>query len=64
MRADGARLNLSLRGELAAKGLVFNDPHLDPFRATLVKSGFYTEWRQKYGEEAWGLLEKYTGKLG
>ena len=64
MRADGAKLNLSLRSELAAKGLVFNDPPLDPFRATLVKSGFYTEWRQKYGEEAWGLLEKYTGKLG
>lgn len=64
MRADGAKLNSSLRGELSAKGLVFNDPKLEPFRATLVKSGFYTEWRQKYGEEAWALLEKYTGKLG
>ena len=64
MRADGAKLNSSLRSELAAKGLTFNDPKLDAFRATLVKSGFYTEWRQKYGEEAWALLEKYTGKLG
>ena len=64
MRADGAKLNSSLRSELAAKGLVFNDPKLDAFRATLVKSGFYAEWRQKYGEEAWALLEKYTGKLG
>ena len=64
MRADGAKLNSSLRSELAAKGLIFNDPKLDAFRATLVKSGFYTEWRQKYGEEAWALLEKYTGKLG
>ena len=64
MRADGAKLNASLRGELAAKGLVFNDPQLEPFRATLVKSGFYTEWKQKYGDEAWALLEKYTGKLG
>ena len=64
MRADGAKLNSSLRGELTAKGLVFNDPKLDAFRDTLVKSGFYTEWRQKYGEEAWALLEKYTGKLG
>ena len=64
MRADGAKLNSSLRSELTAKGLVFNDPKLDAFRATLVKSGFYAEWRQKYGEEAWALLEKYTGKLG
>ncbi len=64
MRADGAKLNSSLRSELAAKGLVFNDPKLDAFRATLVKSGFYAEWRQKYGEEAWALLEKFTGKLG
>ena len=64
MRADGAKLNSSLRSELAGKGLVFNDPQLDTFRATLVKSGFYAEWRQKYGEEAWALLEKFTGKLG
>jgi tripartite ATP-independent transporter DctP family solute receptor len=64
MRADGMKLNASLRTELAAKGLVFNEPRLDAFRATLVKSGFYAEWRQKYGEEAWALLEKFTGKLG
>ena len=64
MRTDGTRLNSTLRGELTTKGLVFNDPKLDAFRDTLVKSGFYTEWRQKYGEEAWALLEKYTGKLG
>jgi len=64
VRADGLKLNTSLRGELTAKGLVFNDPKLEPFRATLVKSGFYAEWRQKYGEEAWALLEKFTGKLG
>ncbi len=64
MRADVAKSNASLRAELSAKGLVFNDPKLDPFRETLVKSGFYAEWRKKYGEEAWALLEKYTGKLG
>ena len=64
MRADGAKLNGSLRTELAAKGLVFNDPKLDVFRDTLVKSGFYAEWRKKYGEEAWALLETYTGRLG
>ena len=64
MRADGTKLNASLRTELTAKGLIFNDPKLDAFRETLVKSGFYAEWRKKYGEEAWALLENYTGKLG
>jgi len=64
MRADGARLNASLRPELTAKGLVFNDPQLAPFRERLVASGFYSEWKKKYGEEAWALLEKHTGKLG
>ena len=64
MRADGSKLNSSLRSELAAKGLVFNDPKLEPFRAILIKSGFYAEWKQKYGDEAWALLEKFTGKLG
>ena len=33
MRADGAKLNSSLRGELTAKGLVFNEPQLDAVRA-------------------------------
>ena len=64
MRADGVKLNASLRAELTSKGLTFNDPKLGAFRETLVKSGFYAEWRKKYGEEAWTLLEKHTGKLG
>jgi tripartite ATP-independent transporter DctP family solute receptor len=64
MRADGIKLNTSLRAELTSKGMVFNEPDLEPFRQLLVKSGFYTEWKQKYGDEAWALLEKFTGKLG
>ena len=27
-------------------------------------AGFYKEWREKLGAEAWGLLEKQVGKLG
>lgn len=64
VRADVARLNASLHSELQAKGMVFNTPDPAPFRATLAKSGFYAEWHKKYGDEAWALLEKYTGKLG
>ena len=29
----------------------------------LKSSGFYTEWKGKYGDEVWGKLEKYSGKL-
>jgi TRAP-type transport system periplasmic protein len=64
MRADGAKLNATLRPDLVSKGLVFNDPKLGAFRDLLISSGFYSEWKQKYGEEAWALLEKHTGKLG
>jgi hypothetical protein len=30
----------------------------------LKKAGFYAEWKAKYGEEAWALLEKAAGALG
>jgi TRAP-type C4-dicarboxylate transport system substrate-binding protein len=63
-REEIARQNTSLKSDLAAKGLVFNDVDPAPFREILTKSGFYAEWKSKFGEEAWGLLEESTGKLG
>ncbi len=62
-REEVARQNTSLKSDLAAKGLIFNDVDPAPFRETLSKSGFYAEWRTKFGPEAWGLLEEATGKL-
>lgn len=62
-RADVAKLNDSLEGSLKAKGLVFNDPDKAPFRDKLKQAGFYAEWKKKYGEQAWGLLEKAVGGL-
>ena len=62
-RDDVAELNATLQQSLAAKGLVFNRPDPAPFRDKLRAAGFYSEWRSKYGEEAWGILEKSTGKL-
>ena len=29
-----------------------------------AKAGFYAEWKGKYGDEAWAILEKSVGKLG
>ena len=62
-RDDVAKLNATLQQDLAAKGLVFNRPDPAPFRDKLRAAGFYTEWKGKYGDEAWGLLEKSVGKL-
>jgi tripartite ATP-independent transporter DctP family solute receptor len=62
-RADVAQLNASLQKELADKGMVFNQPKIDAFRDKLRSAGFYAEWKGKYGDEAWALLEKSTGKL-
>jgi len=62
-REDVAELNATLQQSLAAKGLEFNRPDAAPFRDKLRSAGFYTEWKAKYGDEAWGLLEKSAGKL-
>ncbi|KAA5614427.1 TRAP transporter substrate-binding protein [Rhodovastum atsumiense] len=63
-RADIARLSVSLRQDLATKGLVFNEVNQAPFRAALAGTSFYADWKAKYGPEAWELLEQATGKLG
>ena len=34
-----------------------------PFQEQLRKSGFYVQWRNKFGEEVWSLLEQVTGRL-
>jgi TRAP-type transport system periplasmic protein len=63
-REDIAKLNNSLQAELEAKGMVFNRPDPAPFRDMLKRKGFYTQWHQKFGDDAWTRLEKYVGKLG
>ena len=30
-------------------------------REALRKAGFYAEWKKKYGDEAWAILEKAVG---
>src|SRR5579871_3110492 len=62
-RADVAKLNAGLQQDLAGKGLAFNQPTVAPFRDKLRSAGFYAEWKGKYGDQAWELLEKSVGKL-
>ena len=62
-RADLAKLNADNRGSLQSKGLAFNDVDTTPFRDKLRSAGFYKEWRGKYGEEAWHVLEDSVGQI-
>ena len=38
----------------------YDDPA--PFEARLREAGFYAEWKGKYGDEAWAILEKAVGR--
>jgi tripartite ATP-independent transporter DctP family solute receptor len=62
-RADVAKLNTTVQEDLTGKGLIFNKPPTDPFREKLRSAGFYAEWKGKFGDEAWTILENAVGKL-
>jgi len=62
-RDDIRALNQSLGGELAKKGMAFNETDPEKFRAVLRNAGFYAEWKAKYGAQAWAVLERQVGAL-
>jgi tripartite ATP-independent transporter DctP family solute receptor len=62
-RTDIATLNDTLSGSLKAKGMIFEQTDAASFRAALKKAGFYAEWQQKFGKQAWGALEAAVGNL-
>jgi tripartite ATP-independent transporter DctP family solute receptor len=62
-REDMVKLNATLEDQLKKKGLVFNTVERKPFQEALRTAKFYSEWRQKYGDDAWKILEKYSGNL-
>src|SRR5487761_549772 len=51
-RRDIAQLTAGVEGDLRRKGMIFNAPDADAFRAALKNAGFYAEWRGRYGAEA------------
>jgi TRAP-type C4-dicarboxylate transport system substrate-binding protein len=59
-----AQLNSTIESDLKSKGLEFNVASSETFRTALAKSGYYAEWRAKFGPQAWRALEKYSGPLG
>jgi tripartite ATP-independent transporter DctP family solute receptor len=62
-REDIRKLNETVVTDLQAKGLAINRPTAESFRARLRESGFYSEWKGRFGNEAWALLEQSVGKL-
>ena len=62
-RGDIAGLNATVQADLQSKGLAFNPTEPDSFRAKLRAAGFYNEWKGRFGDEAWSLLETSVGKL-
>jgi tripartite ATP-independent transporter DctP family solute receptor len=63
-RDDTAKLSGSLKDELIAKGLTFEPADKDAFRKALADSGYYKDWRSKFGEDNWKILESVVGSLG
>lgn len=63
-RADIAALSVSLRSDLAAKGLQMIEPDKKAFKDALAKTSFYKDLRAKFGDEAWKLLQDSVGTLG
>lgn len=62
-RADTAASEADIRKALTALGMAFNTVDPASFRAVLRASGYYEKARQRVGEEIWGTLEKYSGRL-
>ncbi|HXP29927.1 MAG TPA: TRAP transporter substrate-binding protein [Stellaceae bacterium] len=62
-RDDLRKLAASVQSTLEHQGMVFNTVDPASFRAVLKSAGFYAQWRDKYGAEAWAVLEKYSGPL-
>ncbi|HEY1614362.1 MAG TPA: TRAP transporter substrate-binding protein [Rhizomicrobium sp.] len=62
-RSANQQLNDNLKAKLESQGLVFNTPDKASFRAKLVSSGFYTNWKAKFTPQLWSALETYTGAL-
>lgn len=60
-RKDIFELNSSLEKTLADKGMIFNSVDTAAFQAKLQSAGFYKEWKGKFGDDLWKLLEKATG---
>jgi TRAP-type transport system periplasmic protein len=62
-RTDWQEMDKNEIDKMTKGGLTFNKPDTKPFQEALRKAGFYPDVKKQMGDEAWKLLEKYTGPL-
>lgn len=62
-REDLAKLNQTVETELTKLGLQFHRTDAQAFRDAISKAGYYKKWRATFGDEAWAVLEKFSGPL-
>ncbi len=62
-REDIAKANATVEKALIDKGMQVSTVDTAAFRTKLQSAGFYKEWRGKFGEDAWKLIEKVTGPI-
>ena len=63
-RKDLLALNEEAKKFMVEKGMIMNKvADVAPFRAKLKEVGFYAEWKQKMGDEAWKALEDIAGPI-
>ena len=62
-RRDTQLRNDSLADKLGRRGLAINVADGAALRTKLAGSGFYGRWKDRFGPQAWSLLEKTSGKL-
>ncbi len=60
-RQDFAKLDHELAGKLKTQGMAEYQCDVATFKAKL--GPYYAKWKGQFGPTAWGLLEKYTGRL-
>jgi tripartite ATP-independent transporter DctP family solute receptor len=63
-RADIGALSVSLRADIAAKGVRMIEPDKKAFKDALARGTFYKDLRARFGDEAWKLLQGSVGNLG
>ena len=54
-------LKKQIGGKLEKAGMTFNAVDTPSFRSKLKESGYYAEWKGKYGNQAWSVLEESIG---
>ena len=63
-RQDTIDQNKTIAQDLPSHGIQVVTADADAFRKKLASTGYFPEWKAKFGPEAWGLLEKYSQPLG